>query len=345
MLRLHPDFQRATRLCVLTHLIAVLFTPAGAQITLLSNSHEPVPGITFSVKYDSLSNSMLQVTGPGCNWDFSALSRGSSPAQPMTYMTASSTPVFSLFPTATLANQWQDGSYTFYRSTSGSFERLGDASPSGSSSTVYSDPQTLYTWPLSYATNNSFSDSFSYPGNTTTTVNGAVSASVTGYGTLTLPGGIILNNVLQIQWIEYLTYVQTSSSLTNTNITKAYYHSSERYPILTYIFRKNYTGYVSASFMINEIFAVGLKENINDAAFRVFPNPVHDLVTIESLTSANDPFNVTIENLLGMKLLECASGGLDYPVHSIDLSHLSRGICTITISTVSRQEVYRIIVE
>lgn len=320
-----------------------------AQITLLAAYHEPTLGVTGDTPYDSTNHVMPHNTGANCTWNFSALSTTSTP-NTSTFVTVSSTPSSSNFPTATIANDGGMGAYAYFQSSPNKFELLGLAL--GTTVVNYSNPQTIFTWPLSYSSNNNFSDTYAYSmivSGMTLTTNGALTTSVTGYGTLTLPGGQVLNDVLQLRSVESESLTNSIVPGTNTAVTISvyYFHASQRYPVLTYSEYRSQNGTstdVSGEYMVNHLLAVALKEQTDFTGLRIYPNPAKSTITIDANLKKPVDFSVSVENIVGQSLISFKADA-SIRTHQVDVSSLPAGVYLLKVSDGSDQVVRRLIIE
>lgn len=79
---------------------------------------------------------------------------------------------------------------------------------------------------------------------------------------------------------------------------------------------------------------VGVEDNVNQPGFKIFPNPAHDMITLEM--NADD--TVRIFNMNGSKVLEkkLAAGR-----HEINVNHLSQGVYTVQVNGKSERLVIK----
>jgi hypothetical protein len=319
---------------------------AKAQFNMLAAYHEPTLGVTGTTMYDSAGTAMPHQIGANQTWNFSALSTTAS-ASTGSYVLPSTTPNASLFPGATLAaDGGTTGSVAYFKSSASMFELLGYSF--GTLNIVYSDPWAIYKWPISYSTNNNFTDAYQYSmssGGFTMNISAQVSSSVTGHGTLTLPGGLVLNNVMQIHAIDTQTMTNslTPGTTTAVSIYKQYYHSSQRYPILSYMYSKSQSSpSVTATYEINHLLAVGIAEQEGLCSNSgIFPNPAHGSFRISCDETKGADVRITLTNIIGQVMRNISADG----VSEIDISDLPAGVYTVRISSGPKFVVRKLVVE
>jgi hypothetical protein len=308
-------------------LFASLFSASThAQLSLTYAANNPSVGdVTNMANYDSVSV-IPKSTGTGQNWNFSNLTSNTF-TEVTTYTTVGSTPQGASFPNATIAMLRGSNNYEYYKQSTGMLEYAGQADPGGK--VVFSNMATWNNWPVAFG--NSNTDAFSALETTPTATNnwnGTLSYTATGSGTVTLPGGFVHPNSLQLKKSINLTI--TGSSTASMSITQYYYYSSSvKYPILTVEYQTMTSGTVtskSSYILVNTAAMTGVNEiNVNNSGPIVFPNPAKDLVTI-SLPDNEIASSVEVFDLNGRKVLSAKNS------NSIDVSELSRSIYVIRIS-------------
>jgi hypothetical protein len=207
-------------------------------------------------------------------------------------------------------------------------EYAGQADPNGK--VVFSNMATWNNWPIAFG--NSNTDAFSALETTPTATNnwnGTLSYTATGSGTVTLPGGNVHPNCLQLK--KSINLVVTGSSTSSMTITQYYYYSSSvKYPILTIEYQTMTSGTVTSKnsyILVNTAaMTVGVNEiNVNNSGPIVFPNPAKDIVTI-SLPNNEIAASVEVFDLNGKKVASVLNS------NSVDVSALSPSIYVIRIS-------------
>ena len=317
--------------------------------TLTQAGNEPAPGDIYSVNYFDSTAVIPKSPGTNQTWDFSSITQSTNAASSTSYVAASSVSSSSLFPGATMAQNNGNGNYSFYKSTStptAQLEELGSVS-SGTPPiiTTYTNTFISVVWPVSYGT--SFSDNFSGPlsGSSSGSISGSQTVTATGSGTLKLPGGAMFTNVLQVKFMSYVTESTTSPTpaVTFTSIVTeyAYYHSSQKFPLISVnygVFMNGTSTNTFAAIQMNKAVVVGLKENsLSESDLKMYPNPAKNIINL--LFTDNKLLNtpVLVSTITGRVISTVMLTGNH---QQINLDNVPQGIYIISFSN---GEVKRII--
>lgn len=313
-------------------LLSILFIGlqvSDAQLTLTFANNNPIVGdITNMARYDSISV-VPKTVGIGQNWNFSNLTIGGF-TETITYTTVVSTPQAASFPLATIAMIRGTNNYEYYKQSAGMIEYTGQADPNGK--VVFSNLATWNNWPIAYG--NSNTDSFAGLETTSTQTNnwsGTLSYTASGTGTVTLPGGYMHTNCLQLK--KSITLNLTGSTTATMSITQYhYYSSSNKYPILTAEYQSMTSGTTTSTqvdiFVNTGAMSVGINENKVSSAnnFIVYPNPASNEVNVflpnNDLASSIDVIDVT------GKIVATSLNA-----NSINVSTLAKAVYTIRVKT------------
>lgn len=247
-----------------------------AQPVLTMENCAPVPGSSFEMlQLDEMSPLFPGAAGENVTWDFSTIS-ADSPITSMNHIFAppSSSPYYSSHPTATVVRYKQEV-HNFYVSTSDSLVFVG---ANGSDSYNFSpDPYLVLPFPFTYL--NTTSNTSSNWGNSGTddyelSLSGTYTADA--YGTLILPGGITLTNVLRVIIDEEeVFYVPADNFTLETHRTiYRWYKPGVKEFVLEYVerFPSGWPVYRSATAQ-SASSILGFEENsVNQLA--IFPNPI-----------------------------------------------------------------------
>ena len=312
----------------LTILSFSLVLVANAQVTLTKAFNEPLIGdISFATEYDSLSV-LPNTIGINQTWDFSTLISNSTPNN-LTYTTVAATAGGTNYPTATMADDDGAGTNTYYKSTATQLEVVGVISPGFD--LKFTNTAIAAIWPVTYGYNNAdtFSGSAS-SGTMTGTSSGNVRVQATGTGTLLLPDGVILNNVLQTKTTQTvnvnLLFGFVTATVTST--VYDYYEPTQKFPALSV----NYTdiqGVItnnSAIIKVNGNYVTGIKDLNNVGDLSVYPNPTNDFVNVSLVNKNNLDVSVELFNNLGI-LVKSEKLGSDSNINTkISTQNLASGI-------------------
>jgi hypothetical protein len=165
-------------------------------------------------------------------------------------------------------------------------------------SIVYENPVLKTRYPFGFLDQHSGEFSgYIAQGNSNVAVEGAYSSEVDGYGTLTLPNGVTLSNVLRVKTTEEQKRLY-SNAVSTTEVKYLWYSQDFRYPVFVTIHHnieqpegaKN----VSKSSYVN-IAALSAPQKVADGVgdeqplagddlpkveYDVYPNPVHEVAAI-----------------------------------------------------------------
>lgn len=304
--------------------------------TLTQSFNEPKPGETesnYALDTSAFSSGLpLNVTGNGVTWDFTKL-KAINATITNNYLSAASVSNASNYAGCTFVQE-SSGVYSYFKSTTTptpQTEILGIQTSSLSAN--FTNSGIIARYPVVYGSSTSDNMSGTFNFSVTGTCSGKITTSADGLGTLNLPQGISLTNVLRVKSVQTLTF--TASLIPVGSIRQTiynYYHASEKFPVLSL----NYT-YMSTSFSSTPtitgfatgntgFFVTGIHEtDAVNASLLVYPNPAQNTVYISS--SAVTVRSVKVLNQLGQTIM---SGGES---SSVDISGLESGIYFIEIST------------
>ncbi|MBI2722291.1 MAG: T9SS type A sorting domain-containing protein [Bacteroidetes bacterium] len=324
--------------------------------TLTKASNEPVIGNTNSYKgYDS-SGVIPKNTGANMSWNFSAITQNTTVSS-STFVSPSSVPSSSAYPSATIVEDQGSNSYVFYKSVATpttSFESLGFQAPNFA--LTFTNSAIAAVWPISFG----YSNTDTYSGSVTQPVTGTLAGTIvtngSGTGTITLPGGAVLSNILQVKTINTTTLTSGSGFTTITGTISStdysYYHSSDKFELVTVSYQKQTLSSIggptitsSASIKVNSNVIQGLTDNNLNATFQIFPNPAKDAFNV-NLTNANNAVcTVEIYNSIGTLCRVIALGNSPEIKQTISLTNLSSGIYIVKTTLGAQSSSRRLIVE
>ncbi len=314
---------------------------AKAQLTLTKANNCPVPGTIEIDTYFDSTTTVPKTTGTNKSWNFTSLVTTTASSGTYSYVTASSTPSASSFPSATLATNDGNGSYNYYNSQSAYLDMVGTADVTNNSKETLSNPIRWMVWPFTFGTTNN--DNFvgtAQFGTLTVNESGNMNISGTGTGTVTLPGGMKYTNCLQItRTFTYVIGVPFSWTITNTSYE--YWSGAFKTPIiaLTYISLDDGSS-VSPDFQVtvNATANVGIEEQQMDAEnFVVFPNPAKEKLSLifkdNSVAEEIELYDVAGKLILSEKNR-----------NTLDVSELHKGIYVVKIKSKNRNVQKQVII-
>lgn len=317
-------------------------TPATAQFTMLQQYHQPTPATGQNqadvVRYDSIG-ALPKNTGQGQSWDFSAMLITTN-KRTCAYIAASSAPHASLFASADIAEVTGGTTHKYFDSDSvaKTFALVGMAS--GSQVLTFSNPKLELRFPIAF--DSTWNDAYNATA-ATMTVSGTYSVRATGMGNLTLVGGKMFSNVMQIKSWDNMQVAGTAPS--TVNITKyAYYHSLNRYPLITVTYSAVATETLTEIY-VNWLEAVGVTENNLDAPYAIYPNPATTLVSVDLMNLDDAPCSFGIYTTTGQLVKNIELGSARHIVDRIDVSDLPRGLYIVKTMAGSKSGTRKLIVE
>lgn len=260
-------------------------------LVLTQAAYEPVVGdssfyhvLDTSAYSSGLPNS---VSGPNATWNFSSLVSTSAKANAL-YLHPSAVPGASAYPTSNLV-QKQGAVFNYFKSVTSptpQTELLGINS-SGISLT-FTNSAIIAKFPVSYG--NSFTDNISGTFNFSLSgvFTGSTNMQADGSGTLILPGGQVLTNVLRVKSVQTINLLLGILPFGVARQTVYnYFHGSQKFPVLnlTYsslIVTGSTTPSLSAVVTGNsKSILVGLAENqVMYSTLDLYPNPTGDQLHI-----------------------------------------------------------------
>ena len=291
-------------------------TPIGnAQVTLQSTDLNAIIGESINYEFCNWMNPGL--AGAGITWDFSSLASNAT-------ISVSYTAPNTSFPATNITydDPGIDGINFNDESTSGRYTHGTDG---GGVITTYSNPKTLFEFPLSYGLSGSDTHLGGFDVGEIHIVSGETSYEVDGWGTVITPNGSY-SDVLRVKLIQNSTdsIVNAAGPLISTIETYLWLKAGVHYPIVTLAVSSSnmfpdftYGKYYSQSASIQESHA---------SDFSFFPNPTNGELVL-SLANNIEIKSVQITSLNGtlVKEINLASS------NTINLTDLRAGVYFVTL--------------
>ncbi len=205
-----------------------------------------------------------------------------------------------------------------------------------------------YPFTIGDSFSDSYSGSFTFSLSGTATGNATVTAD--GAGTLNLPYGITLTNVLRVKSVQTTSLNAIIINGTINQTVYYFYHSSQKFPILTINYQSiaiagSPTISASVSGNINN-FTVGLKENnFNVVNSNLYPNPARDIFNVKFNNSLNELASIEIYNLTGQLAKTVVLGNSSSIDQNVSLQGLKSGIYMVKTILGNRNSIKKLIVE
>jgi len=284
--------------------------------TITQSFNEPVIGdIDRSTRLDtSLYTTGLptNVTGNNCSWDFTKFT-GVFPMVVDSFISPSSVPNASAHPNATYA-QNRDKIYTFYKSSTSpsQTELLGGYTTS--LTLTFTNTAIIASYPLNYGYNLTDPVSGTFLYNATNGVcNGSITIAADGLGTVNLPNGVSIPNVLRLKSVETLALLTFFQGVPvpvgsfNQTIYN-YYMPGKKFPIVNigYTTYQLLAGTPTITALVygsqNYFSVVGQEENTMEKRnLQVYPNPFHSELNLSSVIEESE---FSFYNLNGQLILK-----------------------------------------
>lgn len=290
-------------------------------------------------------------TGTNQTWNFTSLATSTVAQTTYSYVAPASVPSSTAYAGCTIVRT--DGTNNeFFKSTTTQYELLG--SKQSSVTLTFTNSAVNAVWPIAYGYTNT--DTYSGTAKITTTitlngpVNGNVSTSASGTGTVQLPNGITLNNCLQVT--SNLLGVASFSipfigSLTATLQTTSYqyYNSAFKYPVLTVNTTAINTptaalNSVNTTVSVNDDVFAGINEFTLENSVTVYPNPSTDFINVSF--NNNEATQIEIYNQLGQVLI---TENVSQNLKQIDISGLNSGVYFLRATVGNKTAVKKLIKE
>lgn len=326
----------------------VLMFSAQAQLSLTQAFNEPIVGdVNTKMAFDSVGVLPLN-TGANQTWDFSSLA-GDTIVDVTTFTTVASTPNGTNYAGSTLADSDGQGTYNYYKSTGTQYELVGIDDPNLSIN--LSNTAIAAIWPITMGYSNT--DVFSGTATSSQAGSGPATGTITtvasGTGTLILPGGASYANVLQVKALQTVDVSLGGGffNITVVNTDYTYYHSSQKFPLLTVSYSEisGVFSNSSATIRINSYVAVGLKDLKLDNSFAMFPNPAKENLTIKVQNSSNANCTVDIVNAIGQTVQTNSLGNDSEILNTISISNLTSGMYLVKTTLGDKVSVRKLIKE
>ncbi len=318
-------------------LLCSLVNIGNAQITLTKAFNEPVVGDAERKKGFDTTSAMPINTGLNQVWNFTSLTTNTSLVVSTSYTTPSSLTGSSSYPAATIGSTDGGTNNNFYKATSTpttQYEALGIKA--NTLTITFTNSAVMAVWPITMGYSNTDAIGGSISASTLSgTFNGNVVTNATGTGTVMLPGGVTFTNCLQVKSKQTLnaSFLFGLVTLTVGITSYEYYHSSQKFPILTH----NVTSITSATATLNstvtavsinnDVFT-GIKENSNSiSSLNIYPNPATNQFAVSLNNQNAETVSVQIMNSLGQVVKTVDLGNTKGELNtSVDVRNLSAGL-------------------
>jgi hypothetical protein len=273
------------------------------------------------------------MTGANTVWTYSNLAATGN-SLTTAYVDPSSVPNATNYAGCTLVAK-QGSLNTFYKaatSPSTQTEFLGINSSSITMNFTNSAISMRYPFNYGDVVTDNFSGSFTFSLSGSASGNATVSAD--GTGTLVLPNGIVLNNVLRVKSVQNTNFNAFIITGNMKQTMYSWYHASQKFPVLSINYQSisisgSGSPTITAQVMGNtNDFTIGMKENYlpSDNFIKLFPNPAADHLNV--LVSQGKTLKIQVLDINGKKMIE-----QDNDLEVVNIKHLESGMYFILVHT------------
>lgn len=335
--------------------LSILFAAgaANAQLSITKAANEAVDGDMYSRTGLDTSNAMPNnVTGSSAVWNVTGVSTNTNLAT-ITYTTTSAVPSAVNFVGSTLVQISSAQDTTFWKSGSNNFELVGLSNTQFYLN--YSDPGVVAQYPINY--NSTFNDAIAgdlIAQGQSGTFTGTVTTIADGSGSLNINSLAPYTNCLRVKTTQNIDFtIAGFVPGTIEQIVYNYYHSSNKFPLLTI----QYTHVVVSAFSVDQIISsvdlndaviLGVNEaSKNNVIFSAYPNPTTDNVNLHFVTTKTENYHVEVVNTLGQTVKSVDFNNLQPGMYNenIDLNGLTKGIYFVKVKGINAEGVQKIMIQ
>jgi hypothetical protein len=335
---------------------ALFFAGAVQSQTLTLAANEPTVGDVNTTRYYDSIGVVPKNTGANQSWNFGTYTLNPAAQVVKNFTTAASVPSSSIFPGTTLVEIAGNGDRNYWKSASTpttQFELLGIDQPSGVLLN-FTNSAVAAIWPVTFGSTLTDVSSGTVMVGSSGSMNSTISVEGTGTGTITLPGGLVFSNILQVRTMHTITLTIGGGPATASIIstTYDYYHSSQKFPMLTVAYETEVqssggTPTVTLTNKIkgNKMVLTGLNDMNFEAAFQIFPNPAKGAFQVNLDNASRETGSIIIYDHTGKAVRHIIlENDLVIRKH-IGLQGLSAGIYVVKTSLGNRSSARKLVVE
>lgn len=183
-------------------------------------------------------------------------------------------------------------------------------------------------------------------------MSGSLTASAAGTGTITLPGGLTYNNVLQIkQTMTSVTSVGIGTfavTFTSNTTNYKYFHPTRKFELLTIeysIEKSSFSVDTSITIRMAKDITVGLTDKNFDASFSIFPNPAKKDFTVRLSHPENEACIIRSFDAVSREVKRLDYGQKANIRENIDISDLPVGIYLVKTNLDEKASTRKLVVE
>jgi hypothetical protein len=321
-------------------LFFVMAATASAQFTLLDKWHGPKDTDVEGYRtYDSVTTVVPKSTGANQTWNFGPFNMVSG-ASMTTYKLPSAVPSASAFPTANLVGDEGNNTFSYYFRDTSKLELVGGTSTQGTD--TYTDPMQIMKWGMTYGS--SYNDVFAGTEGTMA-ISGTITTNATGHGNVTLPGGSMYMNCMQLRSLVTITSGTLMGKVTNYR----YYWDLTKFPLIEISYNLLTDGtdtiFYSGDIQVNYLLAHSINDYNFDAEMTLYPNPAKSHFDVIFANKDLQDCALEIYDITG-KLERKVDLGNQVDVRStVDVTGLASGIYLVKSRLGDRHATHKLVIE
>ncbi len=345
--------------------VLIVFTQntAKAQFPIITSVNQ-LHSIGDSIHYVDLNTfgfDPIPAGGANVVWNYSSLFASGTTAD-FVYRNPATTTSAASYPTANAAleistvagNEW-------YLETATSIKRLGLSSPDPAMGDLVYNAGSFIRYKFPFTAGQSWSTpsytgtqsgDFGIPGTIITVGNGSFSASVDAFGTMTLPGGAVLDSVVRIHINEQFDYLADmgGTPLNLGTVSDDYYYwfkQTKKDPVFIYgITTVTGGGAPTKVLRYQPMLTTSVNELNAENNTSIYPNPGKGIYNVNITNIENGNYTLKVINVLGETVreqpLDVSKNKIE---NQINISDLNKGMYFIHISNGKSQTTTKVIFE
>lgn len=352
--------------------IFTLFISVSISLTIIAQPQLSLGDITPVVGdvYNVFQADSFYSPGVGgsanMTWDFRNLNGyGQAYDYTVNYVTPSSTPDASYFPSSTVAESYPSnkGGTTYFKTSGNNVYMDGfTITVSGLGSVlvdINADNELIMTYPFTQGS--SVSDAtitgtayFFFVGPQTATISGNATTVADGYGTLLMPYGDTIKDVIRVLRNESYTATSTLGTTTINRTNIFFYATSsstttanKKFPLVAF-YETNINGN-STKWVTSQLTMITGVEEVSEKieSFKVYPNPAKENIYVNFSLTNEASVSVTLKNGLGQNVSTILSSTqLNNGSHNYSIENtFASGVYFLEIDVDGSKKVEKIIIE
>ncbi|MGZ3884112.1 MAG: T9SS type A sorting domain-containing protein [Bacteroidia bacterium] len=321
--------------------------------TLTQANSAPAIGDMFSTKQCDSTTANPGGNGTNQMWNFSSVAIHQSVVSNYTCVTVASTGSASTYPSANVAVKLSSTNNSFYDSNAGYLKYYGGNINIGSVGVIvgYSSAALYENFPYTFGStaNSSVAGTVTVLGNNGN-FTGTCTTSGAGTGTIVLPGGNTLTNVLKVTISQAMSFTVLSSPGTINQVRYDYYHASQKSPVYSIVTASvnSIAGSSTQTFVtVNSAVVLGVNELSNEISnFGVYPNPASSNINVTFSNQNGDNATCEIINALGQTIkTENIGNDKGTIVRNMNIEGLGSGFYFVKVNVGNKSKTQKITIQ